>query len=666
MQNDYRPNFMSETGSASASNAVALVPVMPKQARPDRGSAQSRSGLPLLVQFTQATAKIMAEQRHDAAVVAVTQCLFELLQPLTLQHAYPLPESAPGQAGAIEVDDWVDKLKLAPANRQPRKPELLAATADMARQCVEAQQCQVSPVIDAAQIVAVPLLVPGGKAQAISAAIPQETMASALPLLSAFAGCLSVLQMDRQVQQGKQVANQFQALAKSNADLESAQNLAQAATHLTTRWAQQLSVTQIAWVSVRQNRAARVVAISGATEIDPASRAYFEFLQATQALLQADGSHGRWVAGQPAAPKFKQRQADESRTSGSPAERCLQGIASELMVSAVLAIPVRSSGQIVAYLFLTGPKEIAAPEWEEARRGPLDQIQTHTALAHRVHQTAWQRWIAGPSNFVRRWRWWLMAAALMLGAIAALPMPYTMYCDCELITTDRRYAVAPYKGTLKEVLVTPGAVVAPGDLLATMDDRELKIELAGKTAAFEREQNQIRISRATSDFAKARIAELEAARIQSEISLLQHHLSNREIRSPIAGTIVQGDLAELSGAPVDVGNNLFEIAGLDELLVQIEIPEYQYRYSTVGQPVRLSLEAFPYETFAGVIERLHPRATTRENRNIFLAEIRVPNSGRNLRPGMKGHARVVGDAYPLAWKWLHYPYEKTRQFLGWF
>jgi multidrug efflux pump subunit AcrA (membrane-fusion protein) len=129
---------------------------------------------------------------------------------------------------------------------------------------------------------------------------------------------------------------------------------------------------------------------------------------------------------------------------------------------------------------------------------------------------------------------------------------------------------------------------------------------------------------------------------------------------------VQGDLVELMGAPVEVGNNLFELAGLSDLLVQVEIPEYQYRFARPGQAVRLYLEAFPYEVFTGQVERLHPRATTREERNVFLAELRLNNSDQKLRPGMKGRAQIAGDAFPLAWKWLHYPYEKARSFVGWF
>lgn len=666
MHHDHRANFSSASGIGGGSDSVAILSPSPHQSAPDRPGSQARTGPALLLQFTHATAGIVAEQRGEAAVLAVTQSFFQLLQPVALLHAYRLPENRPGQASPIQVDNWLEKCKLASAPGFELPMELQSLANEMAQQCVESRQCQLSTVIANHQILVAPLMVPGHKPQSLCIAVRAELAVTALPLLTTFVGCLGSLQLDGHVQQGQRAARQLQSLAKNNSDLESAKNLPQAATHLTTRWAEQLQASHVAWVVVRHHRATRVAAISGATEIDPASRIYFELIQATQSLLHAGGTKSHWITGRPAPPKFLQRQSNESSTINSPAERCLQSIVSELMVPAVVAIPVRSADQIVAYLFLAGQKEIASPAAEDARRGAFDQIQTQVALATRVHQSAWQRWMDTPANFARRWRWWLLAATVLLAALAAWPMPYTMYCACELATTDRRYAVAPYKGTLKDVFVMPGEVVAPGQLLATMDDRELRIELTGKQAAFDREQNQIRISRAAGDFAKARIAELEAVRINSEVALLNQHLANREIRSPIAGTIVQGDLTELSGAPVEVGSNLFEVAGLEELLVQIEIPEFQYRYATVGQEVCLSLEAFPYETLIGVVERLHPRASTRGDRNVFLAEIRIANPAGQLRPGMKGQARIVGDAYPLAWKWLHYPYEKTRAFLGWF
>lgn len=490
----------------------------------------------------------------------------------------------------------------------------------------------------------------------------------ALAMLSTYGQSLQQLTWARWMALSTGGAQVRRTLSRGNQDLERTQRLPEAATALLTRWAEHWRLSHLAWVSVDGSRRPRVVAISGAMDVDPVSRLALDLVATTQRLMADEGPVARWSTPTIAPPKFHHRDTKSNTASGNdPAlATCLQSIANELMAPAVLAWPCRGADGVMAYLFLVGPAEIAAPDWTDTQAAELSDLRAQIRLADRIHEPLSRRLLARPLKGLRRWKWYALAAVALLTLLAFWPTPYTMDCSCELATTDRRYAVAPYQGTLQQVFVKPGDVVAAGAVLATMDDRELRIELAGQQAAFEREKNQIASWRASGDLAKARIAELEAERIRQEIALLNHHLAHREIRAPIDGTIVQGDLVELMGAPVEIGNNLFEVAGLSDLLVQVEIPEYQYRFAQPGQTVRLYLEAFPYEVFTGQVERLHPRATTREERNVFLAELRLPNGDHKLRPGMKGRAQVTGDAFPLAWKWLHYPYEKARSFVGWF
>ena len=60
-----------------------------------------------------------------------------------------------------------------------------------------------------------------------------------------------------------------------------------------------------------------------------------------------------------------------------------------------------------------------------------------------------------------------------------------------------------------------------------------------------------------------------------------------------------------------------------------------------------------------------PSAEVRDGQNVFLAEVQITNANSLLRPGMKGQAVIRGDYYPLAWNWLHYPYEKLRRLVRW-
>jgi len=650
-----------------------------------------------LLQFQTELSAAMGLAAEGSAGEVVGRCLLQHIRPLRwVQAGAAAAAKAPDSgttSSVFDIDDCLAKLRPGGAVPADVSPELREAVDQLAVQslmsgrslCVKYTENAAQTSVDHEIVIcAIPLKsgaqTPQSKVVCIAARGSSSTLV--LAMLSTYVQAQQQLFWLQLLAEQARGSRFHQTLSRGNTDLNQAPNLSQAATALLTRWAEQLRLSHLAWVAICSSRRPYVVAISGALDLDPVSRWAVGMVEATQVLAK-DAAIGRWSTAAAASQQLPSQEvaadAEVGKANGlavnaeavktvkdSTSTHCLQSVASELLAPAILACPCSGVDGVAGYLFLVGPPEIVSSQWSERHAAALADMRSQVVLAGLVHQSAWRRLVARPSRLVRRWRWWLLGVGLFLVALAAWPAPYKMDCTCELTTTDRRYAVAPYQGTLQQVLVKPGEVVAAGSLLATMDDRELKIELAGKQAAYERERNQIASWRSVGDLAKARIAELESERIAQEVALLNHHLAHREIRAPIAGTIVQGDLAELMGAPVEIGNNLFEVAGLSDLLVQVEIPEYQYRFARPGQEVRLYLEAFPYDLFSGTIERLHPRATTREDRNVFLAELRLPNVDSKLRPGMKGRAQIAGDAFPLAWKWLHYPYEKARSIVGWF
>lgn len=498
--------------------------------------------------------------------------------------------------------------------------------------------------------------------------------------------------------QGSQIQRlhvQSQCLLKCSADLVAHANIETQSVGLLNRIAGLFGMNAVAWTSVYGGRFRGVLGVSNHRELDPSSGLQTALADATRGLLQSPNIAGQWldldpghsvskahnpstISGTENAPpaEASDRSVDSGTQVPDPRQsavaeagitkHCLLAVARETASAGILAWPIRFRQEIIAYLFLCGTTPQNPELWLKSNRDMLEAFANQLAVATELGRTTWQRLCNGVRQQVRRNRLLIGLGTLALLGMAAFPVPYTMNCRCELTTTDQRFAVAPYAGTLQQIHVKPGQFVEPGTLLATMDDRDLQIELLAKQSEYERELNRVKIERAAGQLSAARIAELEAERISQEIQLIQQKRANTQIKAPIAGTIVQGELLELTGAPVEIGQNLFEVASLDHLLVEIEIPEYQYRYSSIGQDVRLYLEAFPHQIITGKVERLYPRATAREQRNVFLAEIRLDNPDHQLRPGMKGQAKVVGDNYPMAWRWFHYPYEKVRSLTGWF
>ena len=125
----------------------------------------------------------------------------------------------------------------------------------------------------------------------------------------------------------------------------------------------------------------------------------------------------------------------------------------------------------------------------------------------------------------------------------------------------------------------PGDKVAAGDILVAMDNRELKLKQAELTAS--RDQALKKRDRAMNgaegkDFSAAQVAAFEADGIAQELALVERKLSMLEVKAPIAGVVVSGDLRRAEGQPIRQGQVLFEVAPLDAMLVEVDVPDREF------------------------------------------------------------------------------------------
>ena len=261
-----------------------------------------------------------------------------------------------------------------------------------------------------------------------------------------------------------------------------------------------------------------------------------------------------------------------------------------------------------------------------------------------------------------------MFAIAIVAAIALamlIPMHYQVAATCELQPVKQRVVAAPFDGPLEKVLVRPGDVVAEGETLAKINPRELDYQLAGLRAELRRAIQEEKKLMADHDFGAIKIAKLEAERIAMEKELLQYQRSNLEIRSPLAGVVVSGDLKRSEGTPLSKGDPMFEIAPLGEMVVEISIPESDFVHVQAGMPVVFYLHAVPSETLTGKLQAVHPAAELRGNENVFIGEVAITDTKGILRPGMRGRSWIQSDRHPLGWNLFHKAFFSLRTAIGW-
>lgn len=250
------------------------------------------------------------------------------------------------------------------------------------------------------------------------------------------------------------------------------------------------------------------------------------------------------------------------------------------------------------------------------------------------------------SRFQRRAA--MVAAAAVLIAMC-IPLPYPVSATCELQPVVRRVIAAPFDGILQRSAARAGEVVEEGQLLAEMDGREIRSQLAEALAQRERALRESDTATAAGRIAEGRIAALEAEGLGHQIELLEYRQRHLEVRSPIAGLVLQGDLERSEGAPLRVGDTLFEVGPLDRLVAEVAVPAADVSLVKTGAKVKLKLESHVNGTAESVLLRVAPKSEWIEDRNVFICEAEIENPDGALRAGLKGKARVDGPARPLLW-----------------
>lgn len=112
------------------------------------------------------------------------------------------------------------------------------------------------------------------------------------------------------------------------------------------------------------------------------------------------------------------------------------------------------------------------------------------------------------------------------------------------------------------------------------------------------------------------------------------------IYATAAGTVLERLVAE--GQYVKEGTDLYRVADLSVLWVQLDAYESDLPRLALGQEVTLTLEALPGETFVGTIAFIDPVVDPRTR--TAQVRVEVPNPEGRLRPGLFAQATVAGAA----------------------
>jgi len=222
----------------------------------------------------------------------------------------------------------------------------------------------------------------------------------------------------------------------------------------------------------------------------------------------------------------------------------------------------------------------------------------------------------------------------------------------------QRAAVAPFDGYIATAPVRAGDIVEKGQVLATFDERDLRLESARWKGEYEQQVLKYNDALAKHDRPAAGVLFAAIDQTRAQLELAEDKLKRAKITAPFRGVIVSGDLRQLIGSPIEKGKVLFEIAPLDAFRVILQVDERDIAYVAEGQTGKLVLTGFSATSLPFTTKSVTPVATASEGRNYFRVEADVYAGDLHVRPGMEGIAKIFIDERRLLGIW-------TRTFIDW-
>lgn len=235
---------------------------------------------------------------------------------------------------------------------------------------------------------------------------------------------------------------------------------------------------------------------------------------------------------------------------------------------------------------------------------------------------------------------------------------YRISADSVLEGSVRRVVASPLSGYIDKAYIRAGDRVKKGDILATLDDRDIRLERLTQLSQRSQLKKQSQEALANNDRAKVNIINAQIAQIEAQLELTEGQLQRTRITAPFDGLVVDGDLSQQLGSAVQQGDMLFEITPLDSYRVILKVDERRIADMEVGQAGHLVLTAFPDEKYPITTQKITPVSTTQDGINYFRVEASLDQLSDHIRPGMEGVGKINVGEQKLIYTW-------TRGLIEW-
>lgn len=245
------------------------------------------------------------------------------------------------------------------------------------------------------------------------------------------------------------------------------------------------------------------------------------------------------------------------------------------------------------------------------------------------------------------------------------PGTSTLTLSGRTAAAEQAYISSRASGVVSERLVDIGDRVQAGDVLLRIEAPEVAQELSRARATIGQIEARLQLARLELERAENLVpkghvsvqtrderltakasAEADLAAAHAEVKRLEEIQSFQTMRAPFSGTVVarqveRGD--RVSAAQTQQNSYLLRVARLDELRIEIDVPQSSALAVRQGAPARVTFAELAGETFTASIVRV--AGLIEQESGTMRAELIMPNPEGRIPAGLNGQVAIeVGSA----------------------
>lgn len=216
-------------------------------------------------------------------------------------------------------------------------------------------------------------------------------------------------------------------------------------------------------------------------------------------------------------------------------------------------------------------------------------------------------------------------------------------------SADLRFKIA---GKLNSITVKPGETVKKGQLIASLDTRDLQIDLqqanntfVSKEATAKRVEDDVKDHKSDETFTQKetrKAAQIARDNAYDDIKAAQRALEDAYLYAPLSGVVTKAD--PNVGQIVLTTDTIAQIVDETDYVFEAEVDEADLGKIKNGQTADITLNSYPDQVFKATVSKITPATeTTDSGATVVIVKLDLGKPEINFVSGINGQAEIIAN-----------------------